>query len=78
MENKASQKQWKYLRWFSEDDTEQERRLLVKLDLLIVPYAYLVYWTKYIDQANISESASELLGALRELITVQTTPMSGA
>lgn len=41
--------------WFSPDDSPAERRLLFKLDLLIVPYAFLAYWTKYIDQANISE-----------------------
>lgn len=40
---------------FADEDTPQERKLIVKLDLLIVPYAFLAYWTKYIDQANLSE-----------------------
>ncbi|PYH89411.1 MFS general substrate transporter [Aspergillus ellipticus CBS 707.79] len=29
---------------------------ILKLDLLIVPYAFLSYWTKYIDQANINNA----------------------
>lgn len=48
-------RRWYHVRWFSEDDTKDERRLIVKLDFLIVPYAFLAYWTKYIDQANISK-----------------------
>lgn len=46
---------WYHIRWFAPDDTKEERRLIWKLDLLIVPYVFLAYWTKYIDQANISE-----------------------
>lgn len=45
---------WYRIRWFADEDTAEERRLIVKLDLLIVPYAFLAYWVKYIDQANIS------------------------
>ncbi|BDD58009.1 hypothetical protein MAP00_003320 [Monascus purpureus] len=47
---------WWQIRWFAEEDTKEERRLIVKLDLLIVPYAFLAYWTKYIDQANINNA----------------------
>lgn len=47
-------RKWWQLQWFAERDTKEERRLILKLDLLIVPYAFLAYWTKYIDQANIS------------------------
>lgn len=48
-------KPWYKIEWFSDDDTHEERKLIVKLDLLIVPYAFLSYWTKYIDQANLSK-----------------------
>lgn len=48
-------KPWYRIKWFAGEDTHEERRLIVKLDLLIVPYAFLAYWTKYIDQANLSE-----------------------
>lgn len=50
-----ARKPWWRIQWFADEDTPQERKLIVKLDLLIVPYAFLAYWTKYIDQANLSE-----------------------
>ena len=40
--------------WYAKDDTPEERKLIVKLDLLIVPYAVVAYWIKYIDQSNLS------------------------
>ncbi|KAJ5569696.1 uncharacterized protein N7459_009126 [Penicillium hispanicum] len=51
-------RKWYYLQWFADQDSKEERRLILKLDVLIVPYAFLAYWTKYIDQANISERKS--------------------
>ena len=50
------QRRWYQMRWFSEEDSHEDRKLILKLDALIVPYAFLSYWTKYIDQANLSES----------------------
>lgn len=47
---------WYRIQWFADEDTKEERKLITKLDLMIVPYAFLAYWAKYIDQANISES----------------------
>ncbi|KAB8261449.1 major facilitator superfamily domain-containing protein [Aspergillus pseudonomiae] len=47
---------WYRIRWFADEDTAEERRLILKLDLLIVPYAFLAYWVKYIDQANINNA----------------------
>lgn len=41
--------------WFAKQDTPEERRLLVKLDLLLIPYAVLAYWTMFFDQANLSK-----------------------
>lgn len=41
--------------WFAKQDTPEERRLLVKLDLLLIPYAMLAYWTMFFDQANLSK-----------------------
>lgn len=54
MADVQQRRKWYHIKWFSDDDTKEERRLILKLDLLIVPYAFLAYWTKYIDQANIS------------------------
>lgn len=44
--------------WYAKDDTPEERKLIVKLDLLIIPYAVVAYWIKYIDQSNLSTFAS--------------------
>lgn len=35
-------RKWYQVRWFQEQDTKEERKLIVKLDLLIVPYVFLV------------------------------------
>ncbi|PGH27886.1 hypothetical protein AJ80_00436 [Polytolypa hystricis UAMH7299] len=42
--------------WYAKDDTPEERRLIIKLDLLIVPYAVIGYWIKYIDQSNLNNA----------------------
>lgn len=34
----------KWYNWYSPEDTPEERKLITKLDLLIVPYAFTVYW----------------------------------
>ena len=52
----TSKKKWYEIQWFKDIDTKEDRRLILKLDLLIVPYAVLSYWTKYIDQTNLSMS----------------------
>lgn len=48
-------RKWYQIRWFQDYDTPEERKLIAKLDFLIVPYVFLAYWVKYIDQANISK-----------------------
>ncbi|EGX90486.1 MFS transporter Seo1, putative [Cordyceps militaris CM01] len=52
----AETKRWYQIRWFADSDTKQDRKLICKLDLLIVPYAFLAYWAKYIDQANLNNA----------------------
>lgn len=46
----------RWYHWFSSEDTPAERKLILKLDLLLVPYAFIIYWVKYVDQTNISKS----------------------
>ena len=46
---------WWHIKWFSDDDTAEERKWILKLDLLIVPFSILAYWIKYVDQAKRSE-----------------------
>jgi hypothetical protein len=53
-DNQAPTRKW--YEWYSPDQSPEERRLVLKLDLLIVPYAFILYWVKYIDQTNISAS----------------------
>lgn len=48
----ASTRKW--YEWYAPDQSPEERKLVLKLDLLIVPYAFILYWVKYIDQTNIS------------------------
>lgn len=48
-------RKWYRIKWFQDYDSPEERKLIIKLDLLIVPYVFVAYWTKYIDQANVSK-----------------------
>lgn len=54
MSTVRDRRRWYHIKWFADQDTKEERRLILKLDALIVPYAFLAYWVKYVDQANIS------------------------
>jgi hypothetical protein len=55
MSDKSEVRRWYH--WYSPADGPEERKLIAKLDLLIVPYAFILYWVKYIDQSNISKFA---------------------
>jgi hypothetical protein len=35
-------RKWYQIKWFQDYDTQEERKLIVKLDLLIVPYVFVV------------------------------------
>ncbi|KAL2289381.1 hypothetical protein FJTKL_02380 [Diaporthe vaccinii] len=76
------QKWWK-IQWYSDDDTPEERKFIIKLDLIVVPYAVLAYWVKYIDQANLNNAyvgrMKEKLGFKgNELVELQTMYTVGA
>ncbi|KAF7556503.1 hypothetical protein G7046_g6275 [Stylonectria norvegica] len=67
----------RWYHWFSPEDSPEERKLILKLDLLIVPYAFVLYWVKYLDQTNINNAyvsgMSEELGFHgNELVQIQT------
>jgi hypothetical protein len=49
----APPRKWYY--WYSPTDTPAERKLILKLDILLVGYAFIMLWVKYIDQTNISK-----------------------
>ncbi|PLB49151.1 MFS general substrate transporter [Aspergillus steynii IBT 23096] len=78
-----ARRKWWRIQWFADQDSPEERRLILKLDLLIVPYAFLAYWTKYIDQSNINNAyvsgLQEDLGLHgNELVHLQTMYTVGA
>jgi hypothetical protein len=44
----------KWYSWYADTDTPAERKLLIKMDLLILSYAFLGFWVKYIDNGNLT------------------------
>lgn len=76
-ETTIPREKWWKLKWFSDDDTKEDRRLISKIDLLLVPYSVLGYWVKYIDQSNLNNAyvagMKEDLGFKgNELVQLQT------
>ncbi|OAA75529.1 Major facilitator superfamily domain, general substrate transporter [Akanthomyces lecanii RCEF 1005] len=72
----------KWHQWFAPMDTLEERRLIVKLDLLIMVFAFLAYWAKVLDQSATSAAyvsgMKEDLGLYgNELNLLNTTYMVG-
>lgn len=68
---------WWNLKWFADDDSKEDRRLISKIDMFLVPYSVLGYWVKYIDQSNLNNAyvagMKEDLGFYgNELVQLQT------
>jgi hypothetical protein len=47
---------YRWFKWFAEGTTTAEKKLLFKLDILIAFYAFVGYWVKYIDSANLNNA----------------------
>ncbi|KAF5618593.1 transporter SEO1 [Fusarium sp. NRRL 52700] len=67
----------KWYHWYSPTDTPEEKKLILKLDLLLIPYAFVLYWVKYVDQTNINNAyvsgmAEDLGFHGNELVQFQT------
>ncbi|KAJ0371540.1 hypothetical protein COL26b_009631 [Colletotrichum chrysophilum] len=80
-----ARRKWWHIQWYADTDTPEERKLIGKLDLLIVPYAVLSYWIKYIDQSNLIEDNAYVAGLKEdlgfkgnELVQLQTFYIIGA
>ncbi|KAL2673927.1 hypothetical protein Neosp_012372 [[Neocosmospora] mangrovei] len=78
-----ARRKWYHIQWYSDTDTKEERKFIIKLDTLIVPYAVLAYWVKYIDQSNLNNAyvagLKEDLGFKgNELVQLQTFYIIGA
>lgn len=72
----------KWYQWFSPTDTPEERRLIIKLDLLIMIFVFLAYWAKVLDQsatsaAYVSGMKEDLKLFGNELNYLNTTYMVG-
>lgn len=72
----------KWYQWFAPTDRPEERRLIVKLDLLIMVFVFLAYWAKVLDQsatsaAYVSGMKEDLRLYGNELNLLNTTYMVG-
>ncbi|KAK2611575.1 hypothetical protein N8I77_004908 [Diaporthe amygdali] len=75
-----SRQQW--YQWFAPDDTPEERRLIIKLDCLIMVFVFLAYWAKVLDSsatstAYVSGMKEDLRLYGNELNYLNTTYMVG-
>lgn len=55
-ETTIPREKWWKLKWFSDDDSKEDRKLISKIDLFLVPYSVIGYWVKYIDQSNLNNA----------------------
>ena len=53
----------KFFDWFHPDDTPEEKRVILKIDLLLTFYSVLAYWVKYLDQTNLTNA---YVGGMKE------------
>ncbi|RSL84502.1 hypothetical protein CEP52_016418 [Fusarium oligoseptatum] len=72
----------KWYQWFSPSDTPEERRLIMKLDGLIMVFVFLAYWAKVLDSsatsaAYVSGMKEDLKLYGNELNYLNTTYMVG-
>lgn len=72
-----------WYQWFEDSDTPEERRLIWKLDLIIVGYAVIIYYVKNLDQSNINNSyvsgmSADLNFHGNQLVQFQTMYIVGA
>lgn len=61
----TNQYRQKWYQWFSPSDTPEERRLILKLDALIMIFVFLAYWAKVLDSS--ATSAAYVSGMKEDL-----------
>ncbi|EPE02173.1 vitamin h transporter [Ophiostoma piceae UAMH 11346] len=79
----VEKKKWWKIQWFAEDDTPEERNFLTKMDMFVIPYLFITYWVKNLDQNNLNNAyvagLKEDLGFYgNELVELQTMYIVGA
>lgn len=82
-QNKYEKASHKWFKWFDERDTPEDKKLILKLDLLLTCYSLVVYWVKYLDQTNVNNAyvsgMKEDLGFQgNDLVQVQAMYLVGA
>ena len=58
----------KFYHWFHPDDTPEERRVILKIDLLLTVYSLFALWVKYLDQTNLINA---YVGGMKEGLHMQ-------
>lgn len=53
---KSKQSSHKWYHWFDENDTPEEKRLIIKLDIVLCFFSFVMYWAKYLDQSNLNNA----------------------
>lgn len=66
--NKHQRSKHKWFKWFGGDNTKEEKKLVLKLDLLLTVYSLMAYWVKYLDQVNLTNA---YVGGLKEGIGME-------
>ena len=54
--NKQQNEQWKWYHWFAPDMSTKEKKLLLKLDVLLAFYSCIAYWVKNLDTSNLNNA----------------------
>ncbi|CAH0055640.1 unnamed protein product [Clonostachys solani] len=52
----ANRKGTAWYKWYTAAESPEERKLLLKLDFLILPYALAMFWMYYVDASNIANA----------------------
>ncbi|KAK9452706.1 major facilitator superfamily domain-containing protein [Dipodascopsis uninucleata] len=52
----GGKKEHKWYHWFDPNDTPEERKYIIKLDLIITIYCFVSYWVKNLDQSNVNNA----------------------
>ena len=54
--NKQQKSQNKWYSWFNPGTSSAEKKLLLKLDVLLAFYSCIAYWVKYLDTVNLNNA----------------------
>lgn len=64
----ANGEERKWYHWFDINDSPAQRKLTIKLDILLTFYSMAAYWVKYLDQTNLNNA---YVGGLKEGINME-------